>query len=478
MDNHSKNGVGDLKNSLVICRMNAGAELRGTPVRLTRFNVVFEIYSPGVVLRVSEVLSDFKIIFYDRTIYSGQSVVRNIINTGQVTICEATLQEKAWTNVAFNPAALAPGHLRETFNEFLKEWQHSYAVLPEFKIIVADIQSFLADLRLWSEQWELNIRSMPAGDRSKVERNLVDELVAPVGKSLNHLFEKFEQVSKNVSAELQPAHSLYVKRQLHQFLMCSPFMHRIYAKPLGYAGDYEMVNMIWRDPHEGGSLFSKVLNCWFLSQMPAEAHRNRIKLLSDKLIKGSMNAKVRGKRWRVFNLGCGPAHEIQKFMAESPLADLVDFTLLDFNDETLAHTRSTLERIKKERHLATPFIFEKKSVHHVLRDAAKSVVRPLEQCYDFVYCAGLFDYLTDSVCRRLTNILYDFVAPGGTLIATNVDVMNPIQNIMDFIFEWHLIYRTNAQFASLAPGSSSTENTHLSADTTGCNIFIEVQRPA
>jgi extracellular factor (EF) 3-hydroxypalmitic acid methyl ester biosynthesis protein len=165
-------------------------------------------------------------------------------------------------------------------------------------------------------------------------------------------------------------------------------------------------------------------------------------------------------------------------MAESPLADLVEFTLLDFNDETLAHTQSILEGIKRERHLATPFKFERKSVHHLLKDAARSVVRPVELCYDFVYCAGLFDYLTDSVCRRLTNILYDFVAPGGTLIATNVDATNPIQNIMDFIFEWHLIYRTNAQFAQLAPNGSSTENTRLCADTTGCNIFIEVQKPA
>ena len=58
--------------------------------------------------------------------------------------------------------------------------------------------------------------------------------------------------------------------------MASPFMHRIFAKPLGYAGDYEMVNMILRDPCEGSSLFAKLLNVFILSQVPAVADRKSV----------------------------------------------------------------------------------------------------------------------------------------------------------------------------------------------------------
>jgi len=478
MEDRSKNGNGYLQSSLIVCRTSTGMDVRGTLIRLNRFSVVFEIYNPSPFLRVSEVLSEFKIIYYDRTVYSGQSVVRNIIDTGQLIICEATLQEKAWKNVACNPGTLTAESLKEGFGEFLKDAQQSYVVLPEFKLVVADMQSFLADLHLWLEQWELNIRSMPNGDRSKTERDLVWGLVPHVGSSLNYLFEKFEMIAKKVPLELQPAHSLYVQRQVHPYLMCSPFMHRIYQKPLGYAGDYEMVNMICRDPCEGGSLFSKVLNCWFLSQTPAEAHRNRIKYLVEKLTHGSVQARAEGRRLRVLNLGCGPAHEIQRFLGESHLANFAEFTLLDFNAETIAHTQAILDGIKNRQRLATPLKLEKKSVHHLLKEAGKAVVRPPDQCYDFVYCAGLFDYLTDSVCRRLTNILYDWVAPGGTLVATNVDAMNPIQSIMDLIFEWHLIYRSNDQFARVAPNGSTSENTNLSADETGCNIFIEVKKAA
>ena len=246
MEDRSKDGNGYLKSSIIVCRTNSGMELRGTLIRLNRFIVVFEIYNPSPFLRVSEVLGELKIIYYDRTIYSGQGVVRNIIDTGQLIICEATLQEKAWKNVACNPGAVNPASLKEGFAEFLKEAQQTYVVLPEFKLVVADMQSFLSDLRLWLEQWELNVRAMPTGDRSKTERDLVWGLVEPVGASLNYLFEKFETIGKKVPLDLQPAHSLYVQRQLHPYLLCSPFMHRIYEKPLGYAGDYEMVNMICR----------------------------------------------------------------------------------------------------------------------------------------------------------------------------------------------------------------------------------------
>ena len=68
----------------------------------------------------------------------------------------------------------------------------------------------------------------------------------------------------------------FTERQLHPLLLCCPFMYRIFAKPLGYAGDYEMMNMIVRNDNEGGSLFAKLLQAYILNQAPAIAVRNRV----------------------------------------------------------------------------------------------------------------------------------------------------------------------------------------------------------
>src|SRR6185436_12964336 len=129
----------------------------------------------------------------------------------------------------------------------------------------------------------------------------------------------------------------FAKRLLHPLVLCSPFVYRTYHKPLGYAGDYEMVNMILRDPYEGASLFAKIVNVCFLKNPPAEAHRNRIKYLTTKLGEETRRVCAGGRREKILNLGCGPAKEIQNFMLLDDLSDRTAFTLLDFNDETIEH---------------------------------------------------------------------------------------------------------------------------------------------
>jgi extracellular factor (EF) 3-hydroxypalmitic acid methyl ester biosynthesis protein len=97
--------------------------------------------------------------------------------------------------------------------------------------------------------------------------------------------------------------------------------------------------------------------------------------------------------------------------------------------------------------------------------------------YDLVYCAGLFDYLSDRICRRLLEIFYDMLAPGGLLIATNVHPSNDWRNWMEYLAEWHLVYRDEAQFLHIAPSSAPAENIRVIPDSTGVNIFLEVRKP-
>lgn len=471
MDNKITNG--DLKDSLVVCHNSQGAELRGTPVKLTRFGVTFEIYSPTTDLRVSEVLDKCAVTFHGNLIYSGKATVRNLMTRGQTLVCEAKLDDQSPTAILLDSAAARNGQLQERFKGFIQEWQKIYQVLPEYKLIVADMQLFLADLQLWFEQLELGLRDVDASARPAAERQLIKSLDHSIWGMMNHMFEKFELVSQNIPRELEPAHNLYAKRQLHPYLMCSPFMYRIFRKPLGYAGDYEMVRMILRDSHEGNSLFAKALNRWFLSQIPAEAHRQRVQVLTQRLLAESLKAKSENKRLKVFNLGCGPAQEVVSFLEKHDLSDRVDFTLLDFNVETLNVTNEAVNSAKTRNRREATFEFVKKSVYQV----SKSRDRSNQGKYDLVYCAGLFDYLQDGVAKDLMNVMYGMVAPGGLLLATNVDAVNPIQKIMDLIFEWHLIYRTSGQMAELKPDEAGPEDYKISAEATSCNIFIDVRKP-
>ncbi|MDB6016199.1 MAG: Methyltransferase domain family [Pedosphaera sp.] len=475
----NKNGHSTLSekiDSTVVCQTSQGTELRGTVVRLTRHLVVFEFYSLDVALRMSEVLSPLKIEINSKLAYSGKAVVSNLVNTGALVVCEAQLAEP-WLGADSLDGVTDPVNLQAGFEQFVSQWQKFYKIMPEYKRIVADIQTFLTDMRLWLGQVELNIRSGNAADAPKRERDAAYALEKSTTPAITALFEKFELAALEIDPDLRPAHGAFVKRQLHPLLLSSPFLFRTFQKPLGYAGDYEMVNMIMRDPCEGNSLFAKILNLWFLAQPPAEAHRNRIQYLTDRITEATIKARAAGRTARILSLGCGPAGEVQQFLREKHFSDQAHFTLLDFNEETLAHTRATLDQLKNDQHRKTSVEFVKKSVVQIFKEAERKNVPSPEQPYDFVYCAGLFDYLSDAFCQRLTNILYDWVAPGGLLVTTNVDDSNPRRLTMEYVMEWNLIYRNGAQLAAVKPERVGNGECTVKSDTTGVNIYFEAEKP-
>ncbi len=472
---HSPNG--EIKDSLVLGETSQGIEIHATLLRLTRFVAVFEIYNPALVLRTSEVLTTFKIVVRDRTIYSGRAVVCSLVNAGLMTVCEVTLNENSWLDVAFALEMIGNGKLRDEFQSFLREWQKLYKILPEYKVIVADMQTFLADLRIWLDQVELGIRSTPANDRLRLEQDVAEELAAPIIPCVDILFEKFEAIAQNLDEDLRPAHCNYMRRQLHPFVLSAPFAYRAFHKPLGYAGDYEMVNMIARNGYEGGSLFAKMVNTWFLRQPPAQAHRNRISYLAQLLVQETSRVAAAGRSARILDLACGPAQEIQAFLNDSPVSGKTHVTLLDFNQETLHYVHDTLGEIKHRNSRETLIECVKKSVHQILKESGRTVQQSPAQQYDFVCCAGLFDYLSDQVCHKLLDIMYEWLTPGGLLIATNVEPSNPLRNGMDHLLDWHLIYRTGPQLQKLAPAKAIAEATSIRSDSTGVNVFLEVRKP-
>ncbi len=473
------NNSHELENeSIIVCRNSQGTHLRATLMRMTRYLVTFEVYNPYSILQLSEVLSEFEIIINSRTVYSGRAIVSNMVNTGLVLVCEASLDDESWKDVEILSPASQVERLSSDFDRLIKDWGKLEAVSPELKITVSDIETLLSDLQRWTEQLEIAVRSSPPPDRARNELQIIEkinQLIAPV---IAEQFGRFEAIAAKVTEDAISIHRAYCRRQLHPLVMCAPFVHRTYDKPLGYAGDYEMVNMILRDPREGASIFAKVLNSTFLASPPAEAHRNRIVYLIEMLARETRRCVRHGDRARIFNLGCGPAMEVQSFLANEDLCERADFSLLDFNEETLERTSGILNDLKSRHRRSTRIRTIQRSVNQILREGARigNVDAEASQ-YDIVYCAGLFDYLSDRVCQRLIETFYEMTAPGGVVVVTNVDESNPVQGVMEYVMEWHLIYRSAEQLLGLAPAGVPKENLTVLKDPSGVNIFLEIRKP-
>ncbi len=462
--------------TVIVFENSQGLEVRATPLRLTRYQASFEVYNPYSILQLSEVLSEFCIYMGERMVYKGRAVISSLVNTGILLVCEATLDE-AWLDVDLFSPLTSHNRLKAEFSAFIEEWRKIYTVNPEFKVAVADLATLLLDLRRWLEQVELNVRSQPAGSRDQLERDVIFQLRESIAREVFPAFTKFEEVCLEIEPEKKPAHGNYVKRQIYPVVSCAPFFYRSFRKPLGYAGDYEMVSMMLRDPLEGATLFAKMLNMFFLDTAPVVAHRNRIDYLIAQLETEATKAASEGRRLKVFNLGCGPAGEIQRFIRESELSNHIDFTLLDFNEETINYTRDTLEQLRKSHGRTTGLEFHLRSVHQILKDAVREDSSFARGTFQFVYCAGLFDYLSDRICKRLMDIFFELVAPGGLLVATNVDASNPSRNWMEYVSDWHLVYRSANGFLNLKPDKADEDYTTVTSEELGVNIFLEVRRP-
>lgn len=472
MDNKALVQTGDVGDGIIVCENSRGTEIRGVLLRLTRHEVSFELYSASELVQTSEVLSNFQLFVRDQPIYSGRAVISGVVNNGPVIICQASLQD-AWLDLDVLHLAKSMELLPQAFGDLIRSWQKVYSIVAEYKLAVADIQSFLFELGHWLQEVALGLSGTKNGEYAEAERKAAEQIAGPVAACLDQLFEKFELAARPIPPAAQPAHAVYVRRQLHPLLLCSPFMHRIYRKPLGYAGDYEVVNMMLRDPYEGSSLCAKVLNRWVLGKATAEAHRNRIKRLTRHLTVETLRVRAEERSARFFNLGCGPAKEVCDFMAQSELSNQAEATLLDFNQETLAYARTTLEETQRRYHRAMRIQLVRKSVAQVLKSRMPNIVPE----YDMVYCAGLFDYLPDRACQQLADLFYAMLRPGGLLLLTNVDPSNPLRQMMNYLFEWHLIERTGPQLRTLAPREAHPDDCKVTADDTFCNVFLEVRKP-
>jgi extracellular factor (EF) 3-hydroxypalmitic acid methyl ester biosynthesis protein len=146
--------------------------------------------------------------------------------------------------------------------------------------------------------------------------------------------------------------------------------------------------------------------------------------------------------------------------------------LMDFNAETLAYTQNSLEEAIAGIGTPPQLEYVQQSVYNLLKAGSGDV--GLAKDYDFIYCAGLFDYLSDKACSRLLDIFYQWVRPGGRVLVTNVHPANTALYLMEHILEWHLIYRDEQQLLDLVPSERVRRSF---ADQTGLNVFLELEKP-
>lgn len=450
---------------LVNFRNSEGEAVRGTIINLQRKSLVMEVYNPYSIVQVSEVLDELTVRFGTNITYQGRAVVVSLVNTGLTAIVSVTLADE-WREL--DNTLPVPGAIGAEARAFVEDWTKRFQIRHGYQIVVNEMRAYLADVSRWVEQVDMS-SSLPK-EGGQLRSDIFYELVTPLTEKTSFYFDALTGEASLVPEELASAHRSFAQAALHPLLLRAPFVFRAFSKPLGYAGDYLMVNQMLSNPRQGPTTYFQMVNTTFLEAAVVVAHRNRIDILVDFLNRMADAAQQAGRPFHILNVGCGPAVEIQRFLQNYPRPEFLSFDLVDFSEETLAWTREKLSSIIGQIGKPVTINYVHDSVHQLLKRRTDNNPDSARE-FDAVYCAGLFDYLSDKVCSRLTAHFAARTRKGGALLVTNVHSSNPERAGMEHLLEWYLIYRDEKAMSSILPPQSSGHRLYV--DATGVNVFAE-----
>lgn len=239
---------------------------------------------------------------------------------------------------------------------------------------------------------------------------------------------------------------------LHAVLMEDPYTARAFSKPRGYAGDAQLIDMIYdlAPPDETGSrgrdLFSVTIG--FPVSQSVRDRRNQA-------------AAALEREWRagkrICALACGHLREADGLIGQ----DLSNIIAVDQDPLSLAQL---------EARLGGGIELVEANVLHYLRRAARE-----GQKFDYIYTLGLTDYFDDRAMRLLHKLMRDCLAPGGTMLVANFVPDHIAVGWMDAVMDWHLVYRTEAELRGFA--AEIGMHARIWRDATRSIAFCEMREP-
>jgi SAM-dependent methyltransferase len=347
----------------------------------------------------------------------------------------------------------------------------------KFKAAVSEMRLLLADAQDRFEKLESELpwsvvhgegRS-PARDAliERVRREFVSEVVAYSTEA--------DLALRAASPGERPALHAFSLRHLDEALMQTPWMHRARHKPLGYPGDFEVMNFLYTNRFSGSTLFAKAVGFAFICTPASQAVSARKDLIKERLSALIDDPSSTGPV-RILSIAAGPAQEVVELLEErTSWPRPVEFVLFDQDKRALSYAHGKLSRLLAARPDApVKIVYLHDSIRRLLRGAE---ALSGQGTFDAVYSAGLFDYLQTLTAVSLCRSLYRLVAPGGTLYVGNMVPDNPSRWAMEVHLDWYLIYRQPGELYEIGRAAAPEAELELLYERTRVNPFIALRRP-
>jgi len=298
-----------------------------------------------------------------------------------------------------------------------------------------------------------------SSEHPEVKDSLQNAIIHSEGRKffgfLDEKMEELEQIVRGFSKAKNKCHGFYFRTQLWDIITNAPFMARTNLKPRGYAGDSEMMSMIYGNDYRGESIFFKLMHKHPLEQPAAQAVRNRRHAIAKNIdrIKGSCR-KNPNQKLKILSVACGPAIELGDVLFSAEDCENIHIALLDQDPTALLEAKKSIRQIENKLNTIIDVDYLNESVRTLL--AMPQIDAKWGQ-FDFVYSMGLFDYLTPPAASLAIGKLYQLLKPGGEMVIGNFHVSNPSRYYMEYWLDWVLYHRTEEDFTTLLKGIQDAE---------------------
>ncbi|MGB0678069.1 MAG: hypothetical protein ACPGUV_00230 [Polyangiales bacterium] len=420
-------------------------------------------------LRQGTSLDNVEIYYFDTPIFSGKGTVRHHEVQGSESIVGIEL---IGPNVSFDVVYADTIRLdfRYRIQGLATRAQDVLRMQPhDFRQWLEGCKDTLRSLREFLNAEEVQWKDADVVSRAHALEILIDEACSLFLPVMHAFRDVLNQRVANFSEEEHAHHQAMFREVLGELLFESHFIHRAFHKPLGYAGDYELMSMLYRPKPEGPSLFSQLLTQHAKDEAAGRATINRLEYVS-RIIRSVVDSSSRD-RVCIASIGCGAARELVYLLSQTPeIGERLDIALLDQDTRALEVCEKVL--LPFSRRTGAQFSF--------IGDPIQSLIREnqLGACLggkDLIYSVGLYDYLDDKIFVDLSKVLYSALNPGGKLVIGNMAAHNPTLYWMAYAMDWFLIHRSEQDLLQLASKVvSQTNKTVVDAEPTGINLFLHL----
>ncbi|MGD9800227.1 MAG: hypothetical protein AB7F91_08655 [Parvularculaceae bacterium] len=342
------------------------------------------------------------------------------------------------------------------------------SVTPEYKAFCADVINFVADYLDRIERTIAPIEAtMSTAESDAFARALCDS-AAPGWRDIVTKGNDLVIPSQRVKSE-RMAIKTYTERVLTRMLLGGEGWRRTYFKPMGYPGDFRIMNYIYDGDPVGDDVKSKFLH--LLSLVGAEPVRTRMRRLAELVVAETANTPA-DEPVGVLSIGAGPAREAQDILTLSAPDRHWRFTLLDQEEEALEFASGGIAGLGAgDRMGVSAFNASFKEMLDPTPAAA------LAEQNSVIYSAGLVDYLNPLVARRFVKRLYELLKPGGSIIIGNVnDKATGMIWPSEYVVDWSLFFRSRDEMLDMASGVPEAD-VSIETDSLDAIYFLIVRKP-